>query len=455
MLYQSTRGGMQPVPFKDAVITGLAPDGGLLIPVDIPDVSDRLLDLRNLSFVDLAKEIVGLYATDIEPEILSTLIEEAYANFDTDDVVKIRTLGDLKVLELFHGPTLAFKDVALQLLGRLFQHVLTERGEHLNILGATSGDTGSAAIAGVRGLKDVDIFILYPNGRVSPLQELQMTTVEDTNVHCLAVEGSFDDCQTLMKTIFGDLDFKKSYSLGAVNSVNWARVLAQIVYYAYASLRASDQASFCVPTGNFGNVFAGYVAKRMGLPIKHLILATNENDILSEFFRTGVYQRGEVHYTISPAMDIQVASNFERYLYYHLDGDSSALKTFMNDFMSTGRASVSVLPSADTFLSTAVNTRDTLAGIREVYEQYGYLADPHTAVGLVAAQRFSEASNGVDLFCIATAHPAKFPESVDQVAGEGVARHPSLERLKNLPARKVVIPADVEVIKEQIRTNGR
>ncbi|MCZ6616962.1 MAG: threonine synthase, partial [Gammaproteobacteria bacterium] len=255
------------------MLTGLAPDGGLLVPETIPDVTSRLASMRGLSFVELAREIVPLFVDDIPREDLDRLITDAYANFDHSEISPLTRVGNLTVMELFHGPTLAFKDVALQLLGRIFEYILGRENKHLNILVATSGDTGSAAIAGVRGFPEIDIFVMYPRGRVSHLQELQMTTVIDTNVHCLAVEGSFDDCQNLMKTIFGDLAFKEKYALGAANSVNWARVLAQIVYYAYASLKLGGErpVSFCVPTGNFGNVFAGYTAKRMGFPITRLL----------------------------------------------------------------------------------------------------------------------------------------------------------------------------------------
>lgn len=283
MRYISTRGKTPPLSFQDAVLTGLAPDGGLLLPEHIPDVSAQLEGWRSLSFVELAKQVVVLFADDIEPAVIGRMVDEAYASFDIEETVAFTQLGELQVLELFHGPTLAFKDVALQLLGKLFEHILGVRNQHLNIVGATSGDTGSAAIAGVRGQDNVDIFIMFPTGRVSPLQELQMTSIPDANVHCLSVNGSFDDCQNLMKTLFADLAFKERYHLGAVNSVNWARVLAQVVYYAYASLHFSKPVSFCVPTGNFGNIFAGYLAKRMGFPISRLLLATNDNDILARF----------------------------------------------------------------------------------------------------------------------------------------------------------------------------
>lgn len=454
MLYFSTRGDTPPMPFQDAVVTGLAPDGGLLLPADIPDVSAELARWRTLGFTDLAVELIALFVDDIPHDDLERLIREAYATFEHPDVVPLVPVGEVTVMELFHGPTLAFKDVALQLLGRLFEYVLKRRGEHLNILAATSGDTGSAAIAGVRGLSEVDIFVMFPNGRVSPLQELQMTTVADANVHCLAVDGSFDDCQMLMKTLFADLPFKQRYHLGAVNSVNWARVLAQIVYYGYASLKLADDdpVSFCVPTGNFGNVFAGYLAKRMGFPIDRLILATNENDILSVFFETGEYRRGDVRYTITPAMDIQVASNFERYLYYLVGEDSARLRAFMAEFAATGRAAVDLPPGTGDFAATAVNVDDTREAIARAYRDHGYLADPHTAVGLAAAGRFPARG---PLVCLATAHAAKFPEAVNEAVGADVARHPALEALRGLPARCTGIPASLDAVREFIAAHAR
>jgi threonine synthase len=453
MRYVSTRGQTPPMGFADAVLTGLAPDGGLLLPETIPDIRDRLPAWRNLGYVELAQELIALFADDIPRPVLNELIGQAYASFDHPEIVPLVPVGDVVVMELFHGPTLAFKDVALQLLGRLFEYVLAERGEHLNILGATSGDTGSAAIAGVRGQPNIDIFILYPRGRVSELQELQMTTVTDPNVHCLAVEGSFDDCQNLMKTLFGDLEFKSRYHLGAVNSVNWARVLAQVVYYAYASLRLGQDAPvrFAVPTGNFGNVFAGYVAKRMGFPIGELLLATNENDILAVFFETGIYQRGEVRFTITPAMDIQVASNFERYLYYLLGEDAVALRAFMVAFAEHGRVVLPTPPGTADFAATAVDVAATAATIRALYEQHGYVADPHTAVGIAAAQRLPAATPTV---CLATAHPAKFPEAVNQAVGAPLARHERLERLRGQPVRSAVIPADLAAVRAFIEQHA-
>ncbi|MEM6707909.1 MAG: threonine synthase [Pseudomonadota bacterium] len=449
MRYISTRGETPAQTFQEAVLTGLAPDGGLLIPEHIPRVSEHLDAWSQLDFIGLAQEIVALFAPDIERVTLDALVRSAYESFDHPDVVGLVPVGDVHVLELFHGPTLAFKDIALQLLGRLFRHILDERGERLNIIGATSGDTGSAAIAGVRGQPNIDIFVMFPKGRVSPLQQLQMTSVPDTNVYCLEVDGSFDDCQSMLKQTFGDLEFKRRFALGAVNSVNWARVLAQVIYYAYASLRLGRErpVSFAVPTGNFGNVFAGYVARRMGLPIDRLIVATNENDILARFFASGRYRRDDVRFTVTPAMDIQVASNFERYLYFHLDRDPALLRRFMQDFAETGDAALDRAPPIADFEATAVAAEDTLRAITKTYEQHRYVADPHTAVGIAAAARVPRSGPTV---CVATAHPAKFPESVDSALGAPLARHPRLEALRGLPQRLDPLAAKVDALKHYV-----
>ena len=454
MKYCSTRGGVNGLSFTDSLLMGLAPDGGLLVPESIPDVCAHLEDWRQLNFVGLAQEVIALFADDIERPVLDDLVAQAYSSFDHEDVVGWERLGDVTLMELFHGPTLAFKDVALQLLGRLFEHVLAQRGEHLNILGATSGDTGSAAIAGVRGQANIDIFILYPHNKVSPLQELQMTTVADENVHCVAVDGSFDDCQSLMKSVFADLPFKAQYQLGAVNSVNWARVMAQIVYYGYASLRMPEAPIFSVPTGNFGNVFAAYLAREMGFPIHKLMVATNENDILARFFATGEYARGDVHFTLSPAMDIQVASNFERFLYYYFDKDTARLRDFMSVFQSTGRASVDAPPSSDIILATSVDDQQTLAAIRQAYEDFGYVLDPHTAVAYAACMQSDLALRG-PVICVATAHPAKFPEAVRQGVPDALAQHPTLDSLQGLPSRRQRIAPTLDAVKALIRDGVR
>ena len=449
MKYKSTRGQVSGLGFSDALLMGLASDNGLLVPETIPDVRSRLGAWQSLSFVELAQEIMPLFIDDIETETLKRLVAESYASFDHDEVVGLQQLDELTVLELFHGPTLAFKDVALQLLGKLFEHVLGERGQRLNILGATSGDTGSAAIEGVRGQRNVDIFIMYPKGRVSPLQELQMTTVADDNVHCIEVDGSFDDCQNIMKTVFADAEYKAKYQLGAVNSVNWARVLAQIVYYGYASLRGEQAPTFCVPTGNFGNVFAAYLAQRMGFPIHHLLVATNDNDILARFFATGRYSRGDVHQTLSPAMDIQVASNFERFLFYYFDQDAQRLTQFMQDFAANGEASIGAPPEEALMSSTAVTQEQTIQAMRDVHQRFGYVLDPHTAVGYYAAkhwQQNSETTSAGDTVVVGTAHPAKFPEAVVQATGVQPT-HPTLQALDGLPMRRQSLPCVIEAVK--------
>lgn len=457
MRYLSTRGETPPMAFQDAIITGLAPDGGLLLPERIPDVRDRLKQWRKLGFVDLACELMGCFIDDIPKADLERIVRSAYSGFDHPDITPLVQVGDLQILELFHGPTLAFKDVALQFLGQLFDYTLSRRGGKLNIIAATSGDTGSAAIAGVAGKSNIEIAVMFPLGRVSQLQQLQMTTVAASNVHCLAVQGSFDDCQSLMKQAFADLELKRGYHLGAVNSVNWARVLAQIVYYAYAALRGDPAGAdtgagvnISVPTGNFGNIFAGYVAKRMGLPIDRLLLGTNDNDILAEFFNTGDYRRGNVHHTISPSMDIQVASNFERYLYYAMGESGREVQRFMAEFARDGCASLPREQLASEIIrAIAIDTPTTLATIEQVHRDANYVLDPHTAVGVAAAQRLKLPGQTI---CIATAHPAKFPESIAPVVGDANVHHPTLDRLRDLPERCAELAATPEALRDFIES---
>ncbi len=453
--------------FTDAIITGLAPDGGLLLPDNIPDLSSRLDALRELNYVELAFKIMREFIDDIPEAELHAIVRRSYTKFTHPEIVPIVSLGEarasrgeLHVMELFHGPTLAFKDIALQFLGELFDHVLAQRGSRLNILAATSGDTGSAAIASVRGKANVNIVVMFPQGRVSELQELQMTTVADANVHCLALRGNFDDCQSLMKDAFADLAFKAEHQLGAVNSVNWARVLAQVVYYAYASLRfstdnASEGVNFSVPTGNFGNIFAGYLARRMGFPIRRLLLATNENDILATFFNRGCYSRGTLQHTMSPSMDIQVASNFERFLYYGLNENAAAVVEFMRSFKEKGSCSVPLSALAEMPIAAeSVDTETAMAAIKAVFDERGYVLDPHTAVGVAAAQRLNMPG---PTLCLATAHPAKFPEAVARALGEDSAihrpTHPALEALRELPTRCVELPATAEAVRGYIEDN--
>ena len=456
MKYVSTRGQIEPVEFQDAVLMGLADDGGLIIPESIPDVSGRMKAWKSLGYSDLAFEILRLFVGDIPAADLKLLIEKTYAeSFEPAPAVTVK-IGPVYILELWHGPTLAFKDIALQLLGNLFEYILARTGGRLNILGATSGDTGSAAISGCRGRAGIDIFIMHPAGRVSPIQQRQMTTVPDENVHNIAIAGNFDDCQEIMKTLAADVDFKRKYSLGAVNSVNWARVLAQIVYYFKAFFEVQAQTGVTqvrveVPTGNFGAILAGWYARQMGLPISQLILATNENDILARFFSTGEYSAGLLTQTLSPSMDIQVASNFERYLYYRLGCDADRLREMMEGFARTGSLRVEVGSDGmvDSAFVSGVGTRDdVLATIRKYHEQYDYLLDPHTAVCVAVAERMD--TEGAPLICLSTAHPAKFPEVIKQATGEDIAHHPAIDALADLPARCVELPNDIEAVREFI-----
>lgn len=459
MRYISTRGQTPSMGFQDAVMTGLAPDGGLMIPEEIPDVRDRLDYWSTLSYQEISFEILRLFV-DVPDDDLRTLIDTSYAPFSHPEIAPAESVGDIRILELFHGPTLAFKDIALQFLGNCFEYILAHRHQHLNILAATSGDTGSAAIHGVRGRDRIDIFVMHPKGRVAPLQERQMTTVLDPNVHNLAIEGTFDDCQRIMKTLFRELDFKNHYALGAVNSVNWARVLVQIVYFFSAGLYVLKQSGarrirFSVPTGNFGDILAGYYAQRMGLPVGRLILATNENDILARFFSTGEYRLGEVVPTISPSMDIQVASNFERYLYYRVGGRATALQKLLDDFESAGR--LRVTSDADglidpLFAAGVGNRRDTLATIRRYYREYGYLMDPHTAVGVWVGEPHQ--LEGEPLIALATAHPAKFSQAIIDATGEDLARHESLEILRDAPTRCHTLPATTTEVRKYIETHA-
>ena len=450
MKYQSTRGEVSGLSFKQAVLMGLASDGGLLVPEQIPDVSDRLSDFSELTYNELAFEVMSRFIDDISDDDLKALIERSYGTFDHEKVTPLVTVGDVQILELFHGPTLAFKDVALQFLGNVFELILKESGSRVKILGATSGDTGSAAIAGIRGKANIDIFIMFPEGKTSPLQERQMTSILDANVHNIGIEGSFDDCQRIMKTIFSDLEFKQHHELAAVNSVNWTRVLAQVVYFfsAYYQLGSPKAFDVTVPTGNFGNIFAGYVAKRMGLPIRRLLLATNANDILARFFNSGVYERRDVNFTYSPAMDIQVASNFERYIYYVLNQDGNRVKEFMHQFLESGRAELRFNTKTfdDNIVAGAVTNEETLEMIREVHEQHGYVADPHTAVGLKIAKQHRD--EDVPVVCLATAHPAKFEDVMSQAGVK--AEHSTLSALRDLPTQKQVLPADVAAVRTAI-----
>jgi len=455
MNYVSTRGGIVPVGFADAVMMGLATDGGLLVPAEVPRVdAETLRHWAGMRFQDLAHAVIAPYIGDEIPgEDLRTLIERSYASFSHPEVTPVVNAGGLQVLELFHGPTAAFKDVALQLLGNLFEYLLKRDGGRLNIVGATSGDTGSAAIYGVRGKDRIHCFILHPQRLLSHVQERQMTPVLDANVHNIAIRGTFDDGQRIVKALFNDLGFKSEYHLGAVNSINWARILAQTVYFFYAWGRVSGgdpdrRISFSVPTGNFGDVFAGHLARRMGLPVDRLLIATNRNDILTRFVHTGQYAAGEVYQTLSPAMDIQLASNFERYLYFLHDQDPAAVRALLDDLTRTGRLTVTddrlAQVRAD-FDAAAVSDPETLEQIRETYEHSGYILCPHTAVGVRAARGLA------NVVCLATAHPAKFVEAVREAIGREPPPPPSLQGLMEKETRCAELDATTEAVEAHIR----
>ena len=460
MKYISTRGNIEPIPFKDAVMMGLATDGGLILPQSIPRLSAETLDSwQSLPYRELAYRIISLFATDIPEEDLRRLINRSYDSFDNLEITPVVRENGVYILELFHGPTLAFKDVALQLLGNLFEYLLKERGERMNIVGATSGDTGSAAIRGVRGKDNINIFILHPHMKTSPIQARQMTTVLDANVHNIAMKGTFDDCQNIVKALFNDLPFKEKHSLGAVNSINWARVLAQVVYYFFAWFRVTEAGGadivFSVPTGNFGDIFAGFVAKRMGLPIGKLLLATNGNNILTRFINGGDYSMGKVVQTVSPSMDIQVASNFERYLYYLFDENPARVLWAFEEFAKTGRMEFTDAEMArvrDEFISRTVTEQETLATIADFREKTGYLLDPHTAVGVHAALEC--VGKGETPVCLATAHPAKFGEAVEKATGIAPPFPEALVGIEKLPTRCEVLDADEGAIRAFIEENA-
>jgi threonine synthase len=461
MKYCSTRGKVKGLKFSDAVMMGLADDGGLLLPENIPTYSQQELSkLGQLNYPDLAFQVISRFADDIPAADLKELIDRSYASFDHPATTPIVKQDDLYILELFHGPTLAFKDVALQFLGNLFEYLLDKSGQHMNIIGATSGDTGSAAIYGVRGRKNINIFILHPKGRVSPIQELQMTTVTDPNVFNLAVKGTFDDAQSIVKEIFGDLTFKNQYALGAVNSINWARVLAQVVYYFYAWFQVNKETGceaieVSVPTGNFGDIFAGYIAREMGVPIKRLILATNANSILSRFVNDGDYSTAEVQQSLSPSMDIQVASNFERYLFYLYNKNSASVCDAMEDFKRSGRLKFTeqqIEEVKNTFAAAAVNDTETLQVIQKFHQKTGYILDPHTAVGVEAGRRTR--NRQFPLVCLATAHPAKFGAAVKSAIGQDPDLPAAFQGIENRPKRLEIIAADAGQIKSFVSQNA-
>ena len=472
MNYLSTRGDRTPRGFSDILLEGLAPDGGLYLPESYPQIDDATLTRwRSLSYADLAFEILSLYITDIPADDLRVLVRKTYtpAIFGTAEITPLKALDrastapggtDVYLQALSNGPTLAFKDMAMQLLGNLFEYELARRGETLNILGATSGDTGSAAEYAMRGKRGVTVFMLSPNGRMSPFQQAQMFSLQDPNIHNIAVDGVFDDCQDIVKAVSNDLDFKRRHHIGTVNSINWARLLAQVVYYFAGYFQATtsnrQRVSFAVPSGNFGNICAGHVARMMGLPIHRLVLATNENNVLDEFFRTGTYRvRGsaETHETSSPSMDISKASNFERFVFDLLGRDAERTRQlFKTEVEQRGSFTVSADEFARIsgfgFVSGASTHADRLATIRDTHRRFGVVIDTHTADGLKVAREHLDP--GITMLVLETALPAKFAETIVEAIGVQPDRPAAMRGIEDLPKRFVVMPVDTQAVKDYL-----
>ena len=464
MKYVSTRGDRTERGFSDILLEGLAPDGGLYLPTHYPKVDAATLQRwRGLSYADLAFEVLSLFIDDIPAADLKALVQRTYteAVFGTKAIVPLRPLEEgLYIETLSNGPTLAFKDMAMQLLGQLFEYELGRRGERLNILGATSGDTGSAAEYAMRGKKGVNVFMLSPNGRMSPFQQAQMFSLPDANIHNLAVEGVFDDCQDIVKAVSNDLAFKRRHAIGTVNSINWARLVAQVVYYFAGYFQATrdndERVAFAVPSGNFGNICAGHVARMMGLPIARLILATNENDVLDEFFRTGRYQvRAGAVETSSPSMDISKASNFERFVYDLLGRDGERTKALFSGGSFTLQPEEFARVADFGFVSGSSTHADRLATIRDTWQRFGSMIDTHTADGLKVARE--QSLPGIKTIVLETALPAKFEATLREALGDGAPRPPrpaALADLEQRPRRFSVVPADAEAVKRYIEAHA-
>ena len=475
MKYVSTRGGAEPQEFCDILLGGLAPDGGLYLPETYPQVADSLEAWRGLSYAELAFRVLGLFATDIPAADLRAICERTYTaqtyrwcrpGRDAADIVPLTTLeADFHLLELSNGPTLAFKDMAMQLLGNLFEYVLERRGETLNILGATSGDTGSAAEYAMRGKHGVRVFMLSPEGKMSAFQRAQMYSLQDENIFNIAVRGMFDDAQDIVKAVSNDAAFKARYKIGAVNSINWARVAAQVVYYFKGWFEATRDGvrpvSFCVPSGNFGNICAGHIARMMGLPIARLVLATNENDVLDEFFRTGVYRprsAAETRVTSSPSMDISKASNFERFVFDLVGRDPVIVRQLWREVDAGGSFSLADGPFAARlldygFVSGSSSHADRLATIRLVWERYGQMIDTHTADGVKVA--LQHRVPGEAMVVLETAQAVKFAETIREALDREPGRPVELEGIESLPQRVEVVDASVDQVRAIVERHCR
>lgn len=464
MNYISTRGKTAPMQFSDVLLMGLAPDGGLMLPEEYPQIDEATLtQWRTLSYPELAFEIMQLFATDIPKDDLKTLIDKTYTvqAFGNPDITPVRTLKDgIKIIELSNGPTLAFKDIAMQFLGNAFEYVLKKKNERLTIIGATSGDTGSAAEYALRGKDNIEVFMMSPHGKMSEFQRAQMYSLDDKNIHNIAIKGMFDDCQDIVKALQQDAEFKAKYSLGTVNSINWGRILAQIVYYFkgyFASTTDNSQkVSFCVPSGNFGNICAGHIAREMGLPIDRLIVATNENDVLHDFFTTGKYSprtADKTYVTSSPSMDISKASNFERFVYLLAEKNGEKIHTLWQDVNAGKGFDMSDLMANINgkygFVSGKSTHADRIATIKQVYAEDNQLIDPHTADGIKVAREVRK--QGEVIVCAETALPAKFAETITEAVGQlDIPRPKHTDNIESLAQYVTVLDNDANLVRAQI-----
>ena len=453
MKYVSTRDNSKEYNFEEVFIKGLADDGGLYVPTFLRKYTHQdLLELKNLSYNELSTKIISQFLSDfISKEDLSSLVKKSYSTFREKDVVKISSIGKLKLLELFHGPTLAFKDVAMQFIGNLYEYYLSKNDKKINIVVATSGDTGAAAINAIKGKSNLNIFVLHPNNRISSVQRKLMTTVEEKNVFNIAIDGNFDDCQNIVKSMFSDLEFSKSINMSGVNSINWARIIAQAVYYFYTYFKlGSETVSFSVPTGNFGDVFAGYLAKKMGLPIDKLIVATNTNDILHRAISKGDYVSKQVKETLSPSMDIQLASNFERLIYYINNSESSKtvdiMKKIKQNSYQIEKSNLEMIQKD--FLSESCNEQETLDIIKKNYEENNIILDPHTAVGVGAANKLSFN----DCVVLSTAHPCKFPDAIKNAINKYEELPQKLKHVLDKEENFEVLKNNTEEVKKFIKS---
>ena len=453
MKYFSTRNKSLEFSFRDIFLRGLAPDGGLFLPSEIKQYKQsELKNLSKLSYVNLATEIIFNFCKDdIDKDQLTILIEKAYSNFESKEVVKLKKVGNHNLLELYHGPTLAFKDIAMQVIGNMYDYLEVSKNKVVNIIVATSGDTGSAAISALNDRKNINVFVLHPHNKISNVQRKIMTTIGSNNIFNLAVEGSFDDCQNIVKDMFNDNEFREKINMSGVNSINWARIICQIVYYFYAFFKAGKQnISFSVPTGNFGDVYAGYMAKKMGLPIDKLIVATNENDILQRVINTGEYKPDKVKPSLSPSMDIQVSSNFERLLFDILSEDDKKVTSLMNDLKTKGffkLSQESINNIKKDFCAEKINDEETLAIIKKFYIESKFILDPHTATAFGAVKKISNLSETIIL---GTAHPYKFLETVKKATGEKIDAPTQLSNILDKKEKFDIIENNISKIKNYI-----